>query len=399
MMIRDQQAPTVVRRFRSILVCQGPARVAATAALAAILSVLFVADIVAGSAALLGVLACLAVLRRRSPGRFRGAMVCVLAGFAGSSALLALGTYDFSAPVSPLLVVRTQGGAFALPRARPGLAAVTAAEKAIPPGGRGRRHMEVLGFVESDVEDSSTGVDRDLPFLSELGATGITLGDRPGTIVSLPPDDAVIRAHINDARGYLVVSNWEGQDFNGSLATAHLGGAGSRHSLAAALRAQVVRSHADGVVLDLENLPAAARALYPAFVSECKQALGPQKQVMVALPAADRGSAADLLAGYDLTALGRSADRVIWMAYDEHTADGEPGPVASLSWVRNGLGLVTSLVPRGKVLLGVGGYGYSWPAKGPGATLTASDEQRRAVHRQPSCRTGGGQGSGRADVR
>jgi spore germination protein YaaH len=84
-------------------------------------------------------------------------------------------------------------------------------------------------------------------------------------------------------------------------------------------------------------------------------------------------------AGYDLRALGRAADEIVLMGYDQHgTWENVPGPVGALAWQRAGLKVVLAAVPRRKVTLGVAGYGYAWR---PHANVYVSDRRARELVR------------------
>jgi spore germination protein YaaH len=65
---------------------------------------------------------------------------------------------------------------------------------------------------------------------------------------------------------------------------------------------------------------------------------------------------------YDYAALGRAADRVRVMAYDEHNCFTGRGPVSSLPWVRRVVAYTLENIPASKVELGVPSYGYRWSA-------------------------------------
>lgn len=69
----------------------------------------------------------------------------------------------------------------------------------------------------------------------------------------------------------------------------------------------------DGVVLDFESLRAGQKANYTAFLQELRALLG-SKTIYVAIHPVLNGSA--YYDGYDYTAIGQLADRVILMAYD-----------------------------------------------------------------------------------
>jgi len=69
---------------------------------------------------------------------------------------------------------------------------------------------------------------------------------------------------------------------------------------------------------------------------------------------------------YDYKAMGAAVDWLVIMAYDEHWAGGQPGPVASLGWVDKILKYAVTAVSKEKILLGMPLYGYHW-VKAPGA--------------------------------
>ena len=67
---------------------------------------------------------------------------------------------------------------------------------------------------------------------------------------------------------------------------------------------------------------------------------------------------------YDYAALGRVADRVRIMAYDQHGPGTGPGPVAGAPWVRRVAAYAAATIPPERLELGVPLYGRAWPAGG-----------------------------------
>jgi cellulose synthase/poly-beta-1,6-N-acetylglucosamine synthase-like glycosyltransferase/peptidoglycan/xylan/chitin deacetylase (PgdA/CDA1 family) len=61
------------------------------------------------------------------------------------------------------------------------------------------------------------------------------------------------------------------------------------------------------------------------------------------------------------------ADAVMVMAYDEFFVSSAPGPVASRQWFQGIIRDVMELVPRDRIVILVGAYGYDWPLHQPGA--------------------------------
>ena len=67
---------------------------------------------------------------------------------------------------------------------------------------------------------------------------------------------------------------------------------------------------------------------------------------------------------FDYRAAGRLADRVVVMAYDQHSRSGGPGPIAGFPWVEAALRETTALVPQRKLLLGLAFYHHKWGEAG-----------------------------------
>jgi len=65
-------------------------------------------------------------------------------------------------------------------------------------------------------------------------------------------------------------------------------------------------------------------------------------------------------AAFDFRGLGRVADFLALMAYDQHTPMTPPGPVAGYDWVKAALDYAVRRVPPFKLLLGIPLYGREW---------------------------------------
>ncbi|HEV2448478.1 MAG TPA: glycosyl hydrolase family 18 protein [Candidatus Sulfopaludibacter sp.] len=70
---------------------------------------------------------------------------------------------------------------------------------------------------------------------------------------------------------------------------------------------------------------------------------------------------------YDYAAMGKVADFISVMAYAEHGATDDPGPVAGMPWVKRISEYSASVIPARKISLGVPFYGMRWEAADPGA--------------------------------
>lgn len=111
-----------------------------------------------------------------------------------------------------------------------------------------------------------------------------------------------------------------------------------------------------GVNIDFEQVPVADRNSMTAFVRELHDVLKRDHSMITQdVPTDDPHEAA-----YDMRALSQLNDYVIPMVYDEHFAAGDPGPVASLSWVRKQMDEVLDVLPPDKTVIGLGNFGYDW---------------------------------------
>lgn len=124
-----------------------------------------------------------------------------------------------------------------------------------------------------------------------------------------------------------------------------------------------------GVNLDWEGIAPSDRAPFTAFVQRLTEVFHSHgKYVTLSIPAETTNNPSDGWSGaYDYAALGKAADLLMIMAYDQHNASSGAGPVASPSWVEAVLKYAVESIPPDKVVLGVPGYGYVWSADGNAA--------------------------------
>jgi cellulose synthase/poly-beta-1,6-N-acetylglucosamine synthase-like glycosyltransferase/peptidoglycan/xylan/chitin deacetylase (PgdA/CDA1 family)/spore germination protein YaaH len=139
-----------------------------------------------------------------------------------------------------------------------------------------------------------------------------------------------------------------------------------------------------GICLDFEQVPEEDEKLYAEWVGELHQDLSAKKlKIYVNVQA----SADDAF----LKLMARNSDGIILMNYDEHEETSDPGPVASEPWFEGNLTRVLKLVPKEKLICGIGNYGFDWavplPEKGKKVSnkvvdvddLTVQDAWQRAA--------------------
>jgi spore germination protein len=125
----------------------------------------------------------------------------------------------------------------------------------------------------------------------------------------------------------------------------------------------------DGVNLDFEGIAPGDRNRYTRFVDDLTRLFHANGYyVTLSVPAETEDNPDNSWTGaYDYRQLGRAADLVMVMAYDEHSVDSPAGPIATPSWVDAVLRYTTSVIPPTKVVLGLPAYGYDWSSQGTNA--------------------------------
>lgn len=126
----------------------------------------------------------------------------------------------------------------------------------------------------------------------------------------------------------------------------------------------------DGINIDYEDLQDTQTDDFSLFMKELGSALHEQGKILkVALHPRENN---DHTHGQDWVAISQSADQLTFMTYDEHSQSGEPGPVASINWVRRTIEFALSLgVPKEKIFVGIPLYGYDWATRKDGSFDTA----------------------------
>lgn len=151
-----------------------------------------------------------------------------------------------------------------------------------------------------------------------------------------------------------------------------------RRALVANILKMLISKRFAGVNIDFEFVPPEDRPFMTAFMAELYQALKPHGfLVTISVPPELRDDPTHPFSGaFSYLDLARYSDQVYVLAYDEHVA--EPGPIASIGFVRQVLAYALSVIPRGKIRLGMAVYGRDWA---PGIELPEELSHEEAVAR------------------
>jgi cellulose synthase/poly-beta-1,6-N-acetylglucosamine synthase-like glycosyltransferase/peptidoglycan/xylan/chitin deacetylase (PgdA/CDA1 family)/spore germination protein YaaH len=163
-----------------------------------------------------------------------------------------------------------------------------------------------------------------------------------------------------------IQGNW---DSAGMAALLHA--PNQRRALLDKLEPWLIANQAGGAFFDFEELPASSQADYRTFLREAKARFGRHGWIVaIAAPVGDES--------WDIPAYAAIVDRVFLMAYDEHELSGPPGPIASQRWFEQEVARSARGVPKGKLVVAIGNYGYDWHGKNGGDPL-AIDEAWQAA--------------------
>lgn len=193
-------------------------------------------------------------------------------------------------------------------------------------------------------------------------ATFTYLTDSSGKLSGTAPADQISYAQNNGIKALALVSN----NFDGSIAHSVLESSSNRQAFINNLVNIISTNGYKGANIDFESVPYSDRAYYTQFISDIKNTLSPLGYLTtISIPAKTSDSPTNSWSGaYDYAALGKTADEIVIMAYDEHGTWTSAGPVASIDWVTNAVNYARTVIPADKLLLGLAAYGYDWSSAG-----------------------------------
>ena len=182
--------------------------------------------------------------------------------------------------------------------------------------------------------------------------------------------DHAIAAMRHPPRILPMVQNFRDGGWDGANTATLLRDGRARAALAARLGGFVAARRDAGLTMDFEELPAAAQRDYLLFLRQLRRAMPRGATLAVTVPADDPD--------WPLAAYGRVADRVVFMAYDQHWDGGPAGPIAAQDWFVSQVENARRAIGRDKLVVALGSYGYDW--HGTGADAMSIEEAWLAAH-------------------
>ena len=196
------------------------------------------------------------------------------------------------------------------------------------------------------------------------GVHGVDPENRVKTTIDAAKDEIDVVPMLNDY-------NTLTQDWNGDVIGKMLESPAARNQLHIQLDKFLFANPSyRGICLDFELIPDEDQKLYAEWIAELHndfRAKNLRIYVNVQVSADDA----------TIRHLAQASDGIILMNYDEHEETSDPGPVASEPWFEANLQRVLKLVPKEKIICGIGNYGFDWaqplPEKGKKASTKVVD--------------------------
>jgi spore germination protein YaaH len=223
------------------------------------------------------------------------------------------------------------------------------------------------------------------PQTFSMDAEGFILGEVPQEVLSIAREHRVAVTPLVVNRG-----------FNQPLMHTVLDAPESRARAIRYLVYYALRDGFQGFQFDYENIHYSYRDKFTQFFQEAAHEFHRHKLMISAAivgrrddtPKPENSGFANWSGVYDYAQLGKYADFLSVMAYAEHGPNQDPGPVAGLPWVTAIAEYSASIVPPGKISLGIPFYGVRWEAADPprkwrGRTSRFSDTAKILAAAEP----------------
>ena len=205
-------------------------------------------------------------------------------------------------------------------------------------------------------EQRDLAVEKQLSGLHVISPTWFAVVNEAGLVLNNANRKYVDDAHSKNYQVWALVSN----SFNKDLTKKILADEQAQANIIKQLVTYVSMYNLDGINVDFENIYDDDKDRLTAFLTKLGAALKEQNVVFsIDVTVPSKSSFWSLC--YDRQALGRIADYIMVMTYDEHwRLSPISGSTASLPWVEKGVTAMLAEVPKAKLLLGIPFYTREW---------------------------------------
>ena len=163
-----------------------------------------------------------------------------------------------------------------------------------------------------------------------------------------------------------VLSNFSGEDFNGTPLHRILNDAAKKKHLIDQIIKVLQQNHFAGVNIDFEELQESSDEPLVSFMSDLYAR-------MHALHLLVTQDVSPFNTDYNYKELAKYNDYLFLMAYDEYNSGSVPGPISSQKYIEAALDEAVKQVDPHKLILAIAGYGYDWPKGDKGQDVTYAE--------------------------
>ncbi|MBQ5536016.1 MAG: LysM peptidoglycan-binding domain-containing protein [Oscillospiraceae bacterium] len=228
----------------------------------------------------------------------------------------------------------------------------------VPLGGCERGEILVNGYIS---DAGRAALEAQLPYLSFLSPFSWR-ADAQGGLTKEYSLNEELAEKFDTARLMTVTNLRAGGGFSGDVAHAIFRDDAVRERFLDNVESQLSEGGYYGLNLDFEYVFPYDREAYNAFLTVLSERLHRLGFLLVTAlaPKSSDSQQGLLYTAHDYAVHGRLADYSVLMTYEWGYAYGPAMAVAPLNKVRQVLDYAVSVMPAGKILLGVPNYGYDW---------------------------------------
>ncbi|HMG32364.1 MAG TPA: glycosyltransferase [Blastocatellia bacterium] len=234
-----------------------------------------------------------------------------------------------------------------------------AAQRPLEPGRPPSENDLTVGFYVNWDETSMSSLKENIRNLDMVMAEMLHLVGEDGDLKEDPPGPDQLNKFVKENRPDLqimaLVNNFdpETKEWKSDWLKGMLRNGESRKECIQQLFDYTREHNFAGISVDFENVLDESQHELVVFMNELTAAFHPAGlEVSINLPANNDS--------FDYAKLSAGADYVVLMAYDQHYAGSDPGPVAAVDWFEDVLRMRQADVPLSKTIVAIGNYGYDW---------------------------------------
>ncbi|NOU97008.1 glycoside hydrolase family 18 [Paenibacillus sp. LMG 31456] len=225
------------------------------------------------------------------------------------------------------------------------------------------QNLQFWGWNGSSNNDTIRSQVNNTTGLDVVSPTYFSLADSSGTLTDTSNKDTVAWLQGQGHKVMPLVNN----QFDAALTSQFLSNTEAQNKFIQALVNKGVALGVEGLNIDFESLSGKDRAAYTAFIKNLT-ATAHDKGLLISIDL-PRGSVKwNAQTAFDHEKLGETVDYIITMTYDQYwKGSTEPGPVAGLEWVEEGIKEFLSYgIPRDKLIMGIPFYVREWQVDSSG---------------------------------